>query len=48
MAPQTAEEWVEGHLEDILLPFFLERRPGAKGAIIVNSVAAALRLLSIA
>ena len=45
MAPQTAEEWVEGHLEDTLLPFFLERRPGAKGAIIVNSVASALRLV---
>ena len=44
MAQQTAEEWVEGHLEDTLLPFFLERRPGAKGAIIVNSVAAAQRL----
>ena len=45
MAAQTAEEWVQGHLEDTLLPFFLERRPGAKGAIIVNSVAAALRLV---
>ncbi len=45
MAAQTAEEWVEGHLEHTLLPFFLERRPGAKGAIIVNSVAAALRLV---
>ena len=45
MSPQTAEEWVEAHLEDTLLPFFLERRPGAKGAIIVNSVAAALRLV---
>jgi CRISPR-associated endonuclease/helicase Cas3 len=45
MAPQTAEEWVEVHLVDTLLQFFLERRPGAKGAIIVNSVAAALRLV---
>ncbi len=44
MSPQSAEEWVEAHLEDTLLPFFLERRPGAKGAIIVNSVAAALRI----
>lgn len=41
------EAWVEQHLEDTLLPFFLERRPGAKGAIIVNSVAAAYRLLGL-
>ncbi len=41
-----AEEWVERHLDDILLPFFLGHRPGAKGAIIVNSVAAANRLLN--
>jgi len=39
------EEWVEQHLHDTLLPFFLERRPGAKGAIIVNSIATAMRLL---
>lgn len=40
----SAEEWVEAHLEDILLPFFRARHPAAKGAIIVNSVAAAHRL----
>lgn len=40
-----AEEWVDAHLDDILLPFFQEHRPGAKGAIIVGSVAAAQRLL---
>jgi CRISPR-associated endonuclease/helicase Cas3 len=45
MSSQSAEEWVEAHLEDTLLPYFLERRPGAKGAIIVNSVAAALRIV---
>jgi len=39
-----AETWLEAHLEDIVLPFFLERRPYAKGAIIVNSVASALRI----
>lgn len=39
------EEWVEAHLEDTLLPFFEKRGPRAKGAIIVNSVAAAHRLL---
>lgn len=39
-----AENWVEAHLDDILLPFFLERHPHAKGAIIVNSVASALRI----
>lgn len=43
-AAQTAEEWVEAHLHDTLLPFFQEHRPVAKGAIIVNSVAAAHRL----
>ncbi len=43
-AGSRAEEWVEAHLDDILLPFFLERRPHAKGAIIVNSVASALRI----
>lgn len=40
------EEWVDEHLEDTLLPFFLERGAHAKGAIIVNSVAAAYRLLA--
>jgi CRISPR-associated endonuclease/helicase Cas3 len=39
-----AQTWVEDHLEDILLPFFLERAPHAKGAIIVNSLASAYRL----
>jgi CRISPR-associated endonuclease/helicase Cas3 len=41
----TAEDWVDSHLEDLLLRFFLEHRPAAKGAIIVNSVAAAQRLV---
>lgn len=45
-APQRAEEWVETHLEDTLLRFFLEHRPAAKGAIIVNSVASAQRLVN--
>lgn len=40
---QSAEEWVEAHLEDTLLPFFKSGQT-AKGAIIVNSVAAAHRL----
>lgn len=44
-APQTAEEWAEAHLEDTLLKFFREQQP-AKGAIIVNSVAAAQRLVT--
>ena len=39
------EEWIDAHLNDTLLPFFLDRTPHAKGAIIVNSVAAAHRLL---
>jgi CRISPR-associated endonuclease/helicase Cas3 len=41
----TVEQWVEAHLHDVLLPFWLEHRPGAKGAIIVNSVAQARRLV---
>jgi CRISPR-associated endonuclease/helicase Cas3 len=45
-APQSAEEWVKNHLEDTLLQFFLKHRPAAKGAIIVNSVAAAQRLVA--
>jgi len=39
-----AESWLEVHLDDILLPFFLQRRPHAKGAIIVNSVSSAQRI----
>lgn len=39
------EEWVEAHLEDTLLPFFETQGPAAKGALIVNSVAAANRLV---
>jgi len=45
VVPCRVEEWVEAHVDDTLLPFFLERRPAAKGAIIVNSVSAAYRLL---
>ena len=41
----NAEEWVEAHLDDTLLPFFAQHKPGAKGAIIVNSVASAHRLV---
>lgn len=41
-----AEEWVEGCLDDVLLRFFLNYRPGAKGAIIVNAVATANRLVA--
>lgn len=39
-----AEAWLDAHLDDIVLPFFLERRQHAKGAVIVNSRAAALRI----
>ena len=45
-APQRAEEWVEAHIDDTLLQFFREHRPAAKGAIIVNSVASAQRLVA--
>lgn len=40
----SVEQWLDQHLVDTLLPFFLERRPAAKGAIIVNSVAQAKRI----
>jgi CRISPR-associated endonuclease/helicase Cas3 len=42
---ERVETWVEEHLENTLLPFFTQRTPHAKGAIIVNSVASAHRLL---
>jgi len=41
-----AEAWVEQHLDDVILPFFVNRRPNAKGAIIVNSVASAYRIFN--
>ncbi len=44
-AENKVENWVDAHLEDIILPFFRERTPNAKGAIIVNSVTVADRLL---
>lgn len=42
----SVEIWLDEHLEDTLIPFFLEHRPGAKGAIIVNSVAQAKRVMA--
>jgi len=41
----TVEQWIEKHLHDTLLPFFLADPLHAKGAIIVNSVAQAKRLV---
>jgi len=41
----SVEQWVEEHLHDTLLPYFLADPPRAKGAIIVNSVAQAKRLV---
>lgn len=43
-----AEEWVKEHVEAVILPFFEhEQHRGAKGALIVNSVATALRLTAL-
>jgi hypothetical protein len=42
-----AEEWAAEHLEDVLLAFYRRHRPGAKGALIVNSIATAHRLLAL-
>jgi CRISPR-associated endonuclease/helicase Cas3 len=39
------EDWVEEHWEDVILRFFEDHRPGAKGVIIANGVATANRLL---
>lgn len=38
------ETWVESHLYDVIMRFFEENRPGAKGVIIANSVATAHRV----
>jgi CRISPR-associated endonuclease/helicase Cas3 len=46
LAPLRAEAWIEQHLDDTLLAFFKQHGKGAKGAIIVNSVATAQRLLA--
>ncbi len=40
-----AEDWIEAGGEQTLLNWFREHRPGAKAALIVNSVATALRLV---
>ncbi|MCX6041507.1 MAG: type I-D CRISPR-associated helicase Cas3' [Caldilinea sp.] len=45
ICPDNVEAWVDQHLHDRLLPFFLEHAPQAKGAVIVNSVAQAKRLV---
>ena len=44
LAQQSAEEWMAEGLERVLLPWFRDRPHGVKAAIIVNSVATALRL----
>jgi CRISPR-associated endonuclease/helicase Cas3 len=43
--PKNAEEWLADGVRDVLLPWFNQYRKGAKSAIIVNSVATALRLV---
>lgn len=43
--PQTAEEWMATGVQEVLLPWFQHYKQGAKAAIIVNSVATALRLV---
>ncbi len=41
------EDWITEHLEDVILRFFSENRPGAQGVIIVNSVATAYRVYNL-
>lgn len=43
-AAQNAETWIDVDGERIVLDWFCRHRPAAKGALIVNSVATALRL----
>lgn len=43
-AGQQLEMWMDEHLHDIILPFFANYHPGAKGVIIANSVATAQRI----
>lgn len=43
-AAQNAETWIAADGERIILDWFRQQRPAAKGALIVNSVATALRL----
>ncbi len=45
LSSSPIEEWLDAHLEDVLLAFFKQHGKGAKGAIIVNSVATAQRLV---
>lgn len=44
-SPGKVEDWLDAHLEDTLIPFFQRNRPAAKGAVIVNSVAQAKRVV---
>jgi CRISPR-associated endonuclease/helicase Cas3 len=43
-SPLTAEAWAETGAETVLLPWFRAHRPAARAALIVNSVAAAMRI----
>jgi CRISPR-associated endonuclease/helicase Cas3 len=43
--PKTAEEWLADGVQEVLWPWFEQHGKGAKAAIIVNSVATALRLV---
>ncbi|MBX0326718.1 type I-D CRISPR-associated helicase Cas3', partial [Oscillochloris sp. ZM17-4] len=45
-AQGNAEDWIAAGGDQILLNWFREHRPGARAALIVNSVATALRLVS--
>jgi CRISPR-associated endonuclease/helicase Cas3 len=45
--PTRLEAWIKEHTDDVILPFYGENAPGAKGAIIVNGVATAYRVLDL-
>jgi CRISPR-associated endonuclease/helicase Cas3 len=43
----SAEEWIVRGVSDLILPWFRDHRPGAKAALIVNSLASAMRIAAI-
>lgn len=44
-APHTAEEWLDAGGDQVIIDWFQNHQSGAKAALIVNSVATALRLV---
>ncbi len=45
--PGRLEAWINEHLDDVILRFYAEQAPGAKGVIIANGIATAHRVFGI-